>query len=278
MTNKDQKTILGFGDEWHRFDQADLTYEEHQRLFDRYFQIFPWDEITSMSVGFDMGCGSGRWAKLVAPKVRRLHCIDPSDAIDVARRNLKQEKSCVFHRASVDDGVLPAGSCDFGYSIGVLHHIPDTAEGIKSCVKMLKPGAPFLLYIYYNFDNRPPWFRVLWLISEALRFVVSRLPNSLRFGVSQLIAGVIYLPLSRLAKILEILGVRPSIIDVIPLASYRNTSFYTMRTDSLDRFGTRLERRFTKAQIFNMMQQAGLKDIQFSKSEPFWCAVGRVKY
>ncbi len=35
-----------------------------------------------------MGCGSGRWARWVAPKVGRLHCIDPSIAIDVARKNL----------------------------------------------------------------------------------------------------------------------------------------------------------------------------------------------
>jgi hypothetical protein len=47
-----------------------------------------------------------------------------------------------------------------------------------------------------------------------------------------------------------------------------------MRTDSLDRFGTKLEQRFTKVEIENMMRAAGLKDIKFSSSVPFWCAVG----
>ena len=37
--------------------------------------------------GFDMGCGTGRWAKFVAPKVGKLHCIDPSNAIVVAKKN-----------------------------------------------------------------------------------------------------------------------------------------------------------------------------------------------
>ena len=59
-----------------------------------------------------------------------------------------------------------------------------------------------------------------------------------------------------------------------PLSSYRNVSFYTMRTDSLDRFGTRLEKRFSKEQIERMMIIAGFDSIQFSESEPFWCAVG----
>ena len=47
-----------------------------------------------------------------------------------------------------------------------------------------------------------------------------------------------------------------------------------MRTDALDRFGTRLEQRFTQRQIKNMMEQAGLENIQFSSEVPFWCAVG----
>ncbi len=47
-----------------------------------------------------------------------------------------------------------------------------------------------------------------------------------------------------------------------------------MRTDAHDRFGTRLEKRFTKKKIKEMMQEAGLTDIQFSPKEPFWVAVG----
>ena len=37
-------------------------------------------------------------------------------------------------------------------------------------------------------------------------------------------------------------------IDVssVPLNDYRKKSFYFMKTDALDRFGTRLEKRFSK--------------------------------
>ena len=44
--------------------------------------------------------------------------------------------------------------------------------------------------------------------------------------------------------------------------------------DALDRFGTRLEKRFTKAQIERMMAEAGLERIAFGDGEPFWCALG----
>ena len=49
---------------------------------------------------------------------------------------------------------------------------------------------------------------------------------------------------------------------------------FTMRTDALDRFGTRLEQRFTKSEIKNMMELSGLKDVEFSNDSIYWLAVG----
>jgi hypothetical protein len=63
-------------------------------------------------------------------------------------------------------------------------------------------------------------------------------------------------------------------VEGIPLSFYRTKSFYTMRTDALDRFGTSLEQRFTANQVRAMMVRAGLGDIKFSDRDPFWCAVG----
>ena len=59
-----------------------------------------------------------------------------------------------------------------------------------------------------------------------------------------------------------------------PLSYYQDKSFYTMRTAALDRFGTALEQRFSRAQIEAMMRTAGLEDIIFSEAPPYWCAVG----
>ncbi len=79
--------------------------------------------------------------------------------------------------------------------------------------------------------------------------------------------------MARTAKIAEVLGAD---VDNFPLSAYRNSGFYVMRTDALDRFGTRLEQRFTRVEIEAMMESAGLEDIRFSESTPFWCAVGVV--
>jgi SAM-dependent methyltransferase len=269
--NLDSKTVDGFGDEWSRFDQTGMSDEDMQQLFEAYFSVFPWQSLPPDAEGFDLGCGSGRWAKLAAPRVGKLHCIDPSIAIDVARRNLQGMSNCKFHQAGVDDIPLPDHSMDFGYSLGVLHHIPDTQAALASCVAKLKPGAPFLLYLYYKFDNRPAWFRLLWKVSELIRALVSRLPHGLRYLMSQVIAALIYWPLAKFAGLAESMGFN---VKNLPLAPYRHWGFYVMRTDALDRFGTRLEQRFSRVEIQQMMESAGLEYVVFSEKNPFWCAVG----
>ena len=272
--NLDAKTVEGFGDEWSRFDQTGMSDEDTTRLFEGYFSIFPWSDLSKNAVGFDLGCGSGRWAKLVAPRVGKLHCIDPSVAIEVARKNLRTLANCEFHQAGVNDIPISDRSMDFGYSLGVLHHIPDTRAALAACVSKLKPGAPFLLYLYYAFDNRPGWFRLLWQVSDLVRGMISRMPHGLRYAMSQVIAALVYWPLARFAKLAENMGVN---VNNFPLASYRDWGFYVMRTDALDRFGTRLEQRFTKLEIQKMMESAGLENIKFSEETPFWTAVGYAK-
>ena len=73
--NIDINTVKSFGEEWSRYDQAKLKYEEAEKYFNDYFAVFPWEMINSDSVGFDMGCGTGRWARLFADKVKLLKSI-----------------------------------------------------------------------------------------------------------------------------------------------------------------------------------------------------------
>lgn len=274
MGNIDTKTVASFGDEWSRFDQSGMSNEEAIKAFNEYFAIFPWEQLPHDATGFDMGCGSGRWANFVAPKVGHLNCVDPSIAIEVAQKKLGAHSNISYHNTSVSDSGLKKESQDFGYSLGVLHHVPDTQAAIHSCVELLKPGSPLLLYLYYALDNKPWWYKAIWKTSDLARKLIYRLPPTIKHLVTDSVALLVYFPLARLSRILERMGMR---VDNIPLAHYRTHTFYTMRTDSRDRLGTPLESRFTKKQIFEMMQSAGLEDIEFSPNPPFWCAVGRKK-
>lgn len=271
----DKEVIDGFGDEWTRFDQSNIPEVELKNIFNNYFSIFPWNKLPKNSVGFDLGCGSGRWAKFVAPKVGLLHCIDPSSAIHVAKKNLLKHKNIQYHKNDVSNIPLKEESMDFGYSLGVLHHISNTEEGLRNCVLKLKKGSPLLIYLYYSFENRSNAFILVWKISDLVRKIVSRLPMPLRYFISQCIAILVYFPMSLICRMVSFIGLST---DQIPLSIYKDKSFYTMRTDALDRFGTKIEKRFSKKEIKTLMNDAGLDFIEFRDGEPFWCAVGIRKY
>jgi SAM-dependent methyltransferase len=273
LPNVDRATVDDFGREWQRFDQSGASSAEVQRMFGEYFAVFPWDSLPRNPVGFDAGCGSGRWAALVAPRVGWLHCIDASaDALAVAQKRLGGLSNVEFHATPLEAMPLADNSMDFGYSLGVLHHLPDPAAGLAVCVRKLKRGAPMLVYIYYAFDNRPAWFRTLWRASDLLRRALSRAPFRVKSVFAELLAACVYWPLARSAQLCERLGGN---VANWPLGAYRWRSYYAMRTDALDRFGTRLEHRMTKAQIKTLMENAGLCEIRFHDAVPFWCVVGR---
>ena len=46
-----------------------------------------------------------------------------------------------------------------------------------------------------------------------------------------------------------------------------------MKTDVLDRFGTRVEKRFSKDEIQSMLQEVGFRDTKFSQNMPFWVSI-----
>src|ERR1700730_12630905 len=98
--NVDPATVTGFGREWQTFTHGRLSERERADAFRSYFDIFPWHLVGRDGVGADVGCGSGRWAVLVAPRVGRLLACDPSaQALAVARGNLAGFGNVEFHEA-----------------------------------------------------------------------------------------------------------------------------------------------------------------------------------
>ncbi len=272
MKNVDVATVEGFGDEWSRMPQDTVSDAEVQRSFELYFGVFPWSALPTEARGCDFGCGSGRWAAKVAPKVGHLTVLDASEeALEVAKTNLADHPNVKPVHASVSDTPFATASLDFAYSLGVLHHVPDTDAAVAEIARVLKPGAPFLVYLYYAFDNRAPWFRALWQLSDVGRKRISRLPHGPRYAVSQAIAGLVYWPLARAGGALKRVGALP---ESWPLKFYVNHSFYVMRTDALDRFGTQLEKRYTKEECIALLERHGFKDVRVSTEMPYWTLCG----
>jgi ubiquinone/menaquinone biosynthesis C-methylase UbiE len=84
---------------------------------------------------------------------------------------------------------------DFVFSLGVLHHVPNTPAAIRKCVRKIKRGGYFLIYLYYSLDNRGSIYRLLFSIVDVLRRRVSRFPSYLKQLVCDIVAFTVYVPM-----------------------------------------------------------------------------------
>ena len=272
MKNSYKEVVKDFGNEWDKFDHLNVVEKDQKKIYEAYFRVFPWHKINKRSsIGIDIGCGTGRWAKFVAGKAKELILLDASQqALNVAKKNLANKENIKFLNQSVGDIKLEDNSVDFAYSLGVLHHIPDLKSALIEINRILKSKAPFLVYLYYSFDNKPKFYKLVWNLTNPVRYLISKLPFKIKFYLTQFIAFFIYLPLARFSKLLKFLKI-PN--NNIPMWQYADLSYYVMRTDALDRFGTKVEKRYSKKQITEILKECNFKEIEFSENPPFWCAV-----
>ena len=80
MKNYYKEVVKDFGNEWSKFDYINVVEKDQKKIYDAYFKIFPWHRINKQSsIGIDIGCGTGRWAKFVTDKTKELILLDASE-------------------------------------------------------------------------------------------------------------------------------------------------------------------------------------------------------
>ena len=268
----DNNVIRDFGDEWERFNFLDeKKLQSLKEQFDKYIAPLP-EELRKRDdlIIADFGAGTGRWSYFLKAFAAKIYVVEPAEkAFRVLTSRFRDDSKVVLLHESVESNQIPEKSLDLAVSLGVLHHIADTQGAIQKLAEKIKPGGTFLGYLYYALENKPFLYRALWRLSDSIRKVISRLPKKFKLVLADFIALTIYLPLATISRILEKFRIS---VDLVPLHQYKDLSFHVMRNDSLDRFGTTLEQRFTQAEIVQMLTSAGFtqKSIRFSSEEPFW--------
>ena len=270
--NLDQGVIDSFGHEWATFDYGESeTTEALNAQFNAYCTPIDLSQFDPKnSVAGDFGAGSGRWASRLIPYFSLVYALEPSDgASSVLKNKFSDEAKIVVLQETVGANSIPLETLDLAMSLGVLHHIPDTSLAIKDVSLRIKPGGMFLCYLYYNLENKPAFYKLIFKGVNAVRKIISVLPQRIKQIVSSSIAAIIYWPLARFSKVLNKLGINTS---NIPLHHYSDMPFVMLANDALDRFGTSLEQRFSKAEITEMLASAGFdtSTLRFSEIEPFW--------
>ncbi len=271
-SNRDTAVIESFGEEWnqfHAFDEAELA-----RIASDYFDLIDASVVNKETYAIDIGCGTGRFSKALAPRVGFIEAVDPSDSLQAADKLLKGVPNVRLTKASVENLPFSDETFDFAMSVGVLHHIPDTEKALRTCVAKVKRGGYFYVYLYYALDNRGPAFRALFRAVDAVRRTVSRLPSTWKQITCDALAVGVYMPPVWIGRALRAAGYS-ELSRRLPLSYYQTKSFYIIRNDARDRFGTSLEHRFSRREVVEMMHRAGLVDVTVSEKMPYWHAIGR---
>jgi SAM-dependent methyltransferase len=270
--NIDKKAVTEFGEEWLKFN--DFTDKRIKEAAEEYFDIIDEKIVNKNTYAIDIGRGIGRWTKYLSSKARFIEAVDPSNAIFAAAELLGGINNVRLTKASIETLPFADETFDFAMSVGVLHHIPDTQKAMIDCAKKIKKGGYFYVYLYYNLDERGFLFKTIFRLSDFIRSFVSKFPGKIKHFVCDILAILIYMPVIFLVRFFVFIGSK-NFENRMPLKAFANKSFFIIRNDALDRFGTRLEKRFSKKEIIKMMQTSGLSNILIRDGIPYYHTIGQ---
>jgi SAM-dependent methyltransferase len=249
-----------FGQEWTAYPRI---LAEHENEFRQYFDLVDIDSLGNATV-CDLGCGSGRWSFFLRTRCRQLILVDFSDAIFVARDNLRDCGNALFFMGDLTNLPLRQGFADLVVCLGVLHHLPVPALYQVRRLRRLAPRV--LVYIYYALDNRPGYFRAVLAIVTGLRQLTSQVANpKIRSMIAWTLTMGVYVPVLALGRILNWLRLGA----LVPLYdTYKEKSLQRIRQDVYDRFFTRIEQRVTKSSVLKLKDT--FASVTVSPNLPYW--------
>src|ERR1700730_8626858 len=105
-----------FGAEWKAHGQI---LPEHAKEFAQYFDLVDLGSLQEARV-CDLGCGSGRWSTFLKDRCQELILVDFSEAIYVARENLRSADHAFFFKADITQLPFADDFADFILCLGVL--------------------------------------------------------------------------------------------------------------------------------------------------------------
>ena len=180
---KSDKYVDNFSLEWnlHRETQLDSisgTNESEQTFKSK--TGFDLKKLKNKLV-LDVGCGSGRFTEVVEKYGGAVVGIDLSFSVDAAFKNLGFKENVHIIQADIFDLPFREGIFDYIFSIGVLHHTPNTEEAFKCLPKFLKNKAEIAIWVYSNEGFSTKMYN---RISEFYRFFTTKMSKKALYRLS----------------------------------------------------------------------------------------------
>jgi SAM-dependent methyltransferase len=151
-------------------------------------------------------------------------------------------------------------SFDIVYSIGVLHHLPDPEAAFRNLIRYVKPGGEILVYLYWTPEGQPVKGALLGAVSQ-IRQVTTRLPYPFLYTLSYPAAAVAHVFFVWPYRLLSYIPMLRALAERIPLKQYANYPFGVCVNDQFDRFSAPIERRYTRHEVTQWLERAGVEAI-----------------
>lgn len=138
-----------FGYQWNRFARTQLDTETRHRSRDAFLRRTGFTPANlEGKLVLDVGCGSGRYSDIAGRFGGNVVGIDLSLAVEAAHRNLRERDNTAFLQADIFSLPFAESTFDFIFSIGVLHHTPDTRAAFLRLPPLLRPGGRISIWVY----------------------------------------------------------------------------------------------------------------------------------
>jgi len=239
--------VQNFGFEWnvHADTQLDNSAsDESERTFRSKTGFTP--ELLRGKRVLDVGCGMGRFSDVASRWGAIVVGIDLSQAVEAAQRNIGSRPNVHIAQANVFELPFEDSTFDFIFSIGVLHHTPNTKAAFDNLPKLLRDKGKIAIWLYTSYGG------IQWRFSDLYRRVTPRLPQRVLHTVSY--ASV---PLYYVYKV-PILGF--FLRWVLPVSNHPKRQWRVL--DTFDWYSPRYQWKHTYEEVFPWFEEHGLTDIR----------------
>lgn len=156
--------VRSFSFEWNTHDRTQLDMYRHDTPSEREFvaKTAFTPEFLAGKLVLDAGVGAGRYADIASKWGADVVGVDLSYAVEAAQRNVGERPNVWIAQADIAALPFRRSSFDVIFSIGVLHHTPDTRAYFNKLIPLLKPGGVIAIWVYpksTDYVIRARWVR-----------------------------------------------------------------------------------------------------------------------
>jgi SAM-dependent methyltransferase len=147
--------VESFGDEWNIYKNVKNSRPDMSKDEMKNYLGIEKKDIENKTV-LEIGCGAGPYLDISAREYNAKHIIgvDLSRAVDAAYENVGELENVTIVQADLFNLPFKEESFDVVYSLGVLHHTPNTQEAFNSISNYVKPQGVLSVWIYGNYWKR----------------------------------------------------------------------------------------------------------------------------